>query len=60
MPLIEILVVVLVAALILWLVRYLSPDPMITKIATVVVIVLVAIWLLSLLLGYPTPTLRLR
>ena len=50
--LIELLITLAIVGLVLWVVQQIPMDPVIARIIRVVVIVFVAIWLLSLLLGW--------
>jgi len=50
-PIISILVTLIVVALVWWAVTQLVTDPMILKVARVIMVVLVVLWLVNLLLG---------
>lgn len=56
---IEILVVLIVVALIYWAITTLGLPPMIVKVATVLLVVFVVLWLLNLLAPGTVDTLRL-
>jgi len=59
LPIISIVVTIIVIALLWWVLTQFVTDPMILKVARVVLVVLVCLWLLGLLTGRG-PTLSFR